>query len=118
MNTLTGPETAKAAATVPFNTTGHSQQRPDCFHCGLPSIVGLEFDEHSFCCPGCRGVYQFLRDARLDGYYQYRDKPSGKPIDSPSGTRIIWQMRPTQPNIDSSISRKSPRICCTMAVII
>jgi Cu2+-exporting ATPase len=80
MNTLASPETAKV--NLPFKTTGHSQQRPDCFHCGLPSIVGLELDEHSFCCPGCRGVYQFLRDARLDSYYQYRDKPSGKPIDA------------------------------------
>ncbi len=82
MNTLAGAEPPQfLARSDKLQAVSQSQARANCFHCGLPSVAGLECDEYGFCCPGCRGVYQFLRDARLDSYYQYREAPSGKPID-------------------------------------
>ncbi len=41
-----------------------------CFHCG-DEIIGkpIVYAEHEFCCNGCKGVYQLLRDNNLGGFY-------------------------------------------------
>ncbi|SDF25224.1 Cu+-exporting ATPase [Mucilaginibacter pineti] len=47
-----------------------------CYHCGdeVPD-AGIRADEKDFCCQGCKGVYQVLRDNQLCSYYSYNDHP-------------------------------------------
>lgn len=55
----------------------------DCFHCGeplpaTPSRVTLDGASRAFCCDGCAGAAQWIRDARLDDYYRLRSESAGK----------------------------------------
>ncbi|MFZ9029576.1 MAG: heavy metal translocating P-type ATPase metal-binding domain-containing protein [Crocinitomicaceae bacterium] len=51
-----------------------------CFHCG-DEIIGKVIlqDEKSFCCTGCRSVYNLLRDNQLDTFYELEKEPGLKP---------------------------------------
>ncbi len=51
-----------------------------CFHCGdkLPKRVIL-FEEKSFCCVGCKGVYHLLSENQLADFYSYEQSPGIKP---------------------------------------
>ena len=46
-----------------------------CDHCRLPVPTGLiePGASHQFCCNGCKSVFNVLKGAGLDGYYQVRD---------------------------------------------
>jgi Cu+-exporting ATPase len=47
-----------------------------CYHCGDNCAEGqYKLDDHSFCCAGCRGVYQVLSKSGLCNYYHYNDHP-------------------------------------------
>lgn len=42
-----------------------------CYHCGTAcGATALEHDQHSFCCPGCRTVYELLTENGLGQFYQ------------------------------------------------
>ncbi len=51
-----------------------------CHHCGEPCEDLLNFDGHSFCCFGCRAVYELITTASLDQYYQ-NDQLKAKKVD-------------------------------------
>ncbi|MEY5132472.1 MAG: hypothetical protein RLZZ198_476 [Bacteroidota bacterium] len=54
-----------------------------CFHCG--DKVGkkpIQFDDKSFCCIGCKGVYQLLKENQLSDFYSYESNPGVKPQSS------------------------------------
>ena len=56
-----------------------------CYHCG--DEVGrkpIEFNGKSFCCLGCKGVYQLLTDNQLADFYSYEQTPGIKPSGSGS----------------------------------
>ncbi|MFK7959514.1 MAG: heavy metal translocating P-type ATPase [Phycisphaerales bacterium] len=57
-----------------------------CDHCGLPvppSLVAAS--GASFCCEGCRSVWQVLHGCGLEQYYALRDRAGGAPeLGSPS----------------------------------
>ena len=61
-------------------------QRVSCDHCRLPVPSGLiePGAPHQFCCNGCKSVFNVLKGAGLDGYYQVRDAID--PIDQPAKT--------------------------------
>jgi Cu+-exporting ATPase len=47
-----------------------------CFHCGDPiEETIINYENHSFCCVGCQGVYQLLHQHRLQSYYQLNAHP-------------------------------------------
>ncbi len=55
--------------------------RVDCAHCGLPVpardvVVG----EPSFCCSGCRSVYEIVQASGLSGYYAYQDRAAAAAV--------------------------------------
>jgi len=54
-----------------------------CYHCN-DDIVGksIVFDSHEFCCNGCKGVYQLLRDNNLGNFYQIEKNAGVKPTES------------------------------------
>jgi len=42
----------------------------NCYHCGDPcERTTIRFDEKSFCCNGCKTVYEIFQSSGLDGYY-------------------------------------------------
>lgn len=47
-----------------------------CYHCG-EIVQGplLQFDEKSFCCVGCKSVYEILQSHNLCGYYSLTPNP-------------------------------------------
>lgn len=58
-------------ATNTHNTT----QTLTCFHCGDNCVTPIMVDNHSFCCAGCKSVYQLLSQHNLCSYYQIESTP-------------------------------------------
>lgn len=50
-----------------------------CFHCGsdFDSII-VNYQEHKFCCEGCKNVYQILDQNNLNEYYSIAYRPGSK----------------------------------------
>lgn len=55
-----------------------------CFHCGLDVVQKDEiiFDEKSFCCNGCKTVYEIFTTNGLSDYYKFEKSPGATPQDS------------------------------------
>ncbi len=55
-----------------------------CFHCGLDVVQKEEiiFDEKSFCCNGCKTVYEIFTTNGLSDYYKFGTSPGATPQDS------------------------------------
>ncbi|MFN8180723.1 MAG: heavy metal translocating P-type ATPase [Bacteroidota bacterium] len=51
-----------------------------CYHCGDECReTTLTFDSKTFCCDGCKLVYEILQENNLCTYYQFNDKPGVSP---------------------------------------
>jgi Cu+-exporting ATPase len=51
-----------------------------CYHCGDEVIgKGIFFDQKSFCCNGCKAVYQLLKDTNLGDFYTMESNAGAKP---------------------------------------
>lgn len=55
--------------------THNTTQAVTCFHCGDNCVSSIMVDNHSFCCAGCKSVYQLLSQNNLCGYYQIENAP-------------------------------------------
>ncbi len=54
----------------------------NCFHCGADCPKkSIEFDEKSFCCNGCKTVYEILNINELNCYYDIESNPGIIPSD-------------------------------------
>jgi Cu+-exporting ATPase len=53
------------------------QRKEDkCHHCGGEFDQGIvEYNEHYFCCTGCRTVFQLLNEGGLEKYYSIEERP-------------------------------------------
>lgn len=52
----------------------------NCYHCGLPADQApLIFDEKTFCCTGCKSVYEILHLNRLDNFYKLNKSAGTRP---------------------------------------
>lgn len=61
---------------MPIETTVHVDQRQTCYHCGQPCEQEvLKAEEKSFCCYGCKTVYEILAENNLCEYYNYQKNP-------------------------------------------
>src|SRR5690606_10166918 len=54
-----------------------------CFHCGEPlpphpATAAIDGHSREFCCEGCAGAAQWIRDADLGDYYVLRSAPAGQ----------------------------------------
>jgi len=50
-----------------------------CYHCGDDCREGIiSFKELSFCCIGCKSVFEILHENKLDEYYQLEERPGIK----------------------------------------
>ena len=53
-----------------------------CFHCGLDSeSSGIFYDDKSFCCNGCKTVYEIFSTNDLTCYYDLQNAPGTTPKD-------------------------------------
>ncbi len=55
----------------------------NCFHCGNDIVKQEEiiFDEKSFCCVGCKTVYEIFSQNDLTCYYDFENAPGATPQD-------------------------------------
>ncbi len=60
--------------------------RGGCPHCGSTVVDRMAAP---FCCVGCEGAFEFLRAARLEGYYALREGP-GRPVVQTRGPDHLW----------------------------
>ncbi|NOQ92544.1 MAG: heavy metal translocating P-type ATPase, partial [Flavobacteriaceae bacterium] len=52
----------------------------NCFHCGLNCDADeIKFDNKSFCCNGCKTVYEILNQNELSCYYDLEQTPGTIP---------------------------------------
>jgi len=52
----------------------------NCFHCGDPCFdTEIKYEEKSFCCRGCKTVYEILYDNDLSYYYDLENTPGISP---------------------------------------
>ncbi|WP_339698691.1 heavy metal translocating P-type ATPase metal-binding domain-containing protein [uncultured Roseivirga sp.] len=58
----------------PLKTIAKTETK--CYHCGEDCLEGkLTFDEHNFCCNGCKTVYEILSSNDLCDYYSMENTP-------------------------------------------
>ena len=55
----------------------------NCFHCGLEVVKKDEilYDDRSFCCAGCKTVYEIFSKNGLTDYYNFENAPGATPQD-------------------------------------
>ena len=55
----------------------------NCFHCGIEINKKEEiiYDEKSFCCNGCKTVYEIFSQNDLSCYYDFQASPGATPLD-------------------------------------
>lgn len=52
-----------------------------CYHCGEDCIESeIHFEDHSFCCEGCKTVYGILKTSDLEGFYKLEEKGGSKTL--------------------------------------
>ncbi|OBX25616.1 Cu+-exporting ATPase [Gelidibacter algens] len=57
-------------------------EQSGCFHCGDPCDAStIIFDEKSFCCQGCKTVYEIFSENDLTCYYDLQSNPGTTPKD-------------------------------------
>ncbi|WP_255555939.1 heavy metal translocating P-type ATPase [Lysobacter soyae] len=83
------PSAGGDALSTPVNTPNAT-----CFHCDEPLGAApvqalIDGTTHDFCCNGCATAAQWIRDARLDAYYQLRTAPAPR-IDEAPTDLAIW----------------------------
>ncbi|WP_396596828.1 heavy metal translocating P-type ATPase [Dokdonia sp. R86516] len=52
----------------------------NCFHCGDPCTTVIHHQEKSFCCHGCKTVYDILSDNDMSYYYDLENTPGTSPL--------------------------------------
>lgn len=53
-----------------------AEQKTSCYHCGEDcQDEHLVFENHDFCCHGCRTVYSLLQNTGLTSYYEIENSP-------------------------------------------
>jgi P-type Cu+ transporter len=59
------------------------RENHSCYHCGNPPIAQpIVYDDKTFCCSGCKSVYQLLSDSGMDDFYKINTAPGARPKSS------------------------------------
>ncbi len=79
------PSTGKSSA------ANYSQ----CYHCGEDCGSNpVLFDERSFCCTGCKTVYEILSNSNACDFYTLEDHPGKRAITNEIGEKYAWLDNP------------------------
>jgi len=61
-----------------------------CYHCGDECIDEILYDDKSFCCTGCKAVYELLFQSNLCSYYTLENHPGINLKESGSGIKFNY----------------------------
>ena len=96
--------------------------KKQCYHCNEVCINEITHDNKSFCCLGCKTVYQILHDNQMDFYYSIENNPGIRAHNAPENLIYLDDPVHIQPFIlyeDDRIVRASftiPSIHCAACV--
>lgn len=96
----------------------------NCFHCGNEIIKKEEiiYDEKSFCCNGCKTVYEIFSQNDLTCYYDFQEAPGATPQEIKGkyefldDEKIIAKLLEFQENTTNIISLYIPHIHCSSCI--
>lgn len=96
----------------------------ECFHCGNKIIKKDEiiFDEKSFCCNGCKTVYEIFSQNDLTCYYDFQNAPGATPqeingkYDFLEDEKIISKLLDFQEDKTNIVSLFIPHIHCSSCI--
>jgi Cu+-exporting ATPase len=96
----------------------------NCFHCGLDIIKVEEivFDEKSFCCNGCKTVYEIFSLNDMTCYYDFEKSPGATPLDINGkydfldNESIISKLLEFQEDTTAIVSLSIPHIHCSSCI--
>jgi Cu+-exporting ATPase len=65
-----------------------TKQKTTCYHCGEPCVEEhLHYQEHDFCCQGCKTVYTLLNETGLVSYYEIDKDSPGSTVQTERGNK-------------------------------
>jgi Cu+-exporting ATPase len=95
-----------------------------CFHCGNEVLEKEEvlFDQKSFCCTGCKTVYEIFSQNDLTSYYDFQAAPGATPQDIKgkydflTNESILSKLLEFQEQTTSIITLYIPHIHCSSCI--
>lgn len=81
----------------------------ECFHCGVKTKNPLRFEQHDFCCNGCKNVYSILQQNDLCQYYDLNSNP-GNTIESSESIKYKFNFLEDEKMLSELISFKSNEV--------
>lgn len=96
----------------------------NCFHCGNEIVKKEEiiFDNKSFCCNGCKTVYEIFSQNDLTCYYDFQSAPGATPLDIKgkyeflSNEEIVAKLLEFQEDSTAIVSLYIPHIHCSSCI--
>ncbi len=96
----------------------------NCFHCGLDIVAKEEivFDDKSFCCTGCKTVYEIFSLNDMTCYYDFEKSPGATPqdingkYDFLDNESIVSKLLDFEENATAIISLSIPHIHCSSCI--
>ncbi|KDN54633.1 heavy metal translocating P-type ATPase [Flavobacterium seoulense] len=96
----------------------------NCFHCGLDIVAEAEiiFDEKTFCCNGCKTVYEIFSLNDLTSYYDFEKSPGATPQESKNkydfleNVAIVSKLLEFEEDSTAIISLNIPHIHCSSCI--
>lgn len=98
----------------------------NCFHCGLDISPSEEiyFDEKTFCCNGCKTVYEIFSTNGLSSYYDLEKSPGATPLlennkyDFLDNQKIVASLLDFDEAETQIVSLHIPHIHCSSCILI
>lgn len=96
----------------------------NCFHCGIEIIKKDEilFDEKSFCCNGCKTVYEIFSQNDMSCYYDFQAAPGATPLDIQGkydfldNDEIVTKLLEFKEDATAIVSLYIPHIHCSSCI--
>ena len=96
----------------------------NCFHCGLDIVEKAEiiFDAKTFCCAGCKTVYEIFSLNDLTSYYDFEKSPGATPQDIKGkydfldNENIVSKLLEFQEETTAIVSLSIPHIHCSSCI--
>ena len=98
--------------------------KKNCFHCGLEVLKAEEiiYDDKSFCCAGCKTVFEIFNQNDLTCYYDFQKAPGATPQSTPGkydfldNESIVIKLLEFKENETTIISLNIPHIHCSSCI--
>ena len=96
--------------------------KESCFHCGDQVHKAIVFEDKTFCCTGCKTVYEIFCESGLASYYEINNAPGATPsqakekFDFLSNESIVDQLLEFQDGDLQIVSLYIPHIHCSSCI--